>query len=183
MTSQVNPELVGRRFTNVLVHGNFQSLEYRRLAEEKLCYELSLRFAATCRCLKSTEVFFPGQEYSSDQIANRLSELQVDGVLALQPTGSGITSIYIPQTTQTTGSAYVFGNTITGSSTTQTYGGYSIGKPWAGFESILWSTADGKVAWYATGTSGGNAYAGWDDLIRSASGKTISKLADDGIFP
>lgn len=179
MASQVNREAGGRSFGKVLVHGNFQNLEYRQLAENKLCAELS---ATGVACLKSAEVFFPGQEYSADQIAERLSELQVDAVLALQPTGSGTSSTYVPQTSHTIGSATVSGNTVTGSSTTRTSGGYNISKPWANYEAVLWATSDGKVAWYATAASGGNAFAGWDDLISSASSKTVSKLVSDGVF-
>ncbi|MGF1614795.1 MAG: hypothetical protein ACFCVA_13045 [Gammaproteobacteria bacterium] len=124
MTSQINSEVLGRSFGKVLVHGNFQNLEYRQLAEDKICTELSR--IATCECLKSSEVFFPGQNYSSDEIASRLNELHIDAVLALQPTGSGKSSTYVPQTSHTTGSATIIGNTVTGSSTTQTYGGYNI---------------------------------------------------------
>jgi hypothetical protein len=111
-----------------------------------------------------------------------LRELSVDAVLTLQPTGSGTSSTYVPQTSHTTGSATVIGNTVTGSSTTQTYGGYSIEKPWANSEVVLRSTSDGTVAWYATAASGGNAFAGWDDLINSASSKAVSKLVSDGVF-
>ena len=180
MTSQVNPELMDRGFDKVLVQCSFQSLEHRQLAEEKLCEEISR--TAGCQCLKSSDVFFPGEEHSAEQIASRVAELDIDGVLTLQPTGSGTSSTYVPQTTHTTGSAKVSGNTITGSSTTQTYGGYNISKPWAAWEAILRSTADGRVAWYATAASGGNAFAGWDDLIRSASTKTVAKLIADGVL-
>lgn len=181
MTTQVNPELMGRTFSKVMVHGNFQNLEHRQLAEDKLCTDLAR--LSGCECLKSSEVFFPGEEYSAEQIASRLTELGIDAVLTLQPTGSGTSSTYVPQTSHTTGSATVIGNTVTGSSTTQTYGGYNINKPWANYEAVLLSTSDGHVAWYATARSGGNAFAGWDDLIRSASSKTVSKLVSDGVFP
>jgi hypothetical protein len=67
MTSQFNREVAGRSFGKVLVHGNFQNLEYRQLAENKLCAELA--GATGVACLKSAEAFFPGQEYSAEQIA------------------------------------------------------------------------------------------------------------------
>lgn len=180
MTSQINQDVMGRSFGKVLVHGNFQSLEYRQLAEETLCTELAR--VAGCECLKSSEVFFPGEEYSAEQISIRLSDLKIDGVLTLQPTGSGTSSTYVPQTSHTTGSATVTGNTVTGSSTTRTSGGYNVSKPWANYEAVLLSTSDGRVAWYATAASGGNAFAGWEDLIKSASNKTVSKLVSDGVL-
>lgn len=180
MVSQVNTELASRSFTKILVNGNFQSLEYRQLVEDKLCDELSR--ITTCIFLKSYDVFFPGQEYSMEQIANRLTELGIDGILIIQPKGSGITSAYVPQMSHTNISAWISGNTVSGSSTTMTYGGYRIGKPWANFEAILWSVADDKVAWYATAITKGYAYNDWGDLVKSASSKTIRKLIADEIF-
>lgn len=180
MTSQVNRETVGRSFGKVLIHGKFQNLEYQQLAENKLCAELAGVTGVTC--LRSAEVFFPGQEYSAEQIAARLSELQVDAVLTLQPTQIGTSSISLPATSETEWDATVIGNTVTGRSTTTTYGGYDIRTPWANFKAILRSTSDGKVVWYATAMSGGNAFAGWDTLISSASNETVSKLVSDGVF-
>jgi hypothetical protein len=180
MTSQINPECLGHRFEKVLVYGNFQSLEQRQLAEEKLCSKLT--HTATCECLKSSDVFFPGQEYSGMEIGNRLFTLGIDGVLTFQPMSSGTSSTYTPPTSYTTGSAQIFGNTIIGSSRTHTYGGYNVSKPWSNYKAVLWSTAERRVVWYATGTAGGNAFAGWDDLIKSAAGKTVSQLAADGVL-
>ncbi|GIW33620.1 hypothetical protein [Meiothermus sp.] len=180
ITSQVNREAVQRNFSKLLVHSSFQNLEYRQLAENKLCAELAAATGVTC--LRSITVFFPGQKYTVEQIAERLSELQIDAVLTFQPTGSGTSSTYIPQRSYTTGSATVIGNTVIGSSTTQTYGGYNIRTPWANFEAVLWSTSDDKAVWYATAASEGNALAGWDGLISSASSKVVSKLVSDGVF-
>jgi hypothetical protein len=175
-----NAQLAGRTFSTVLVVGKFQSLEQRRLAEERLCSELSN--ATTCRCVAWSQAFFPGQDYSADQIRENLQRLQIDAVLTLQPTGSGTSTSYVPQSSTTTSNAYVTGNTITGTSKTQTSGGYNINKPWASFEATLWSVADDQIAWYATAESGGNAYAGWDNLIKSAAGKTINGLVADGVL-
>ena len=181
MTSQANQELAGHSFSRILVHGNFESLELRKTAEETLCSELLQ--TTPIECLIASEVFFPGQEFSMEQTFNRLAELQVDGVLTIQPTGSGTTSSYIPQSSSTTGSAYSSGNMVTSSSRTQTYGGYSVSKPWASFEVTLYSIATGKVAWYATADTGGNAYAGWNTLVTSVSSKSVYKLIEDGVLP
>ena len=106
MTSMANPQTIERNINKVLVHGDIQNLEYRRLAEEKLCKELTRN--VECECLESSQVFFPGEEYSVEQIASRLNELQVDAVLTLQPTGSGITSKYVPQTTKQWGKLWQY---------------------------------------------------------------------------
>ncbi len=180
MTSQVNPGYVGRHFNKVFIHGNFQSLEQRHLAEEELC--VALARTVPWECLKSAEVLFPGQFYSPEQIRDRLDELGVDAVLVLQPTGSGTSSIYIPPSTHTTATASAYGNAATASSTTYTSGGFNLSMPWTNYEVMLWSRADGQVAWYATAVSSGNEFAGWDDLIRSAARKTVERLAADGII-
>jgi hypothetical protein len=127
-------------------------------------------------------VFFVGGEYTAQEIDQRLSELGVDGVLVIQPTGAGTSSTYVPQSTSTTGKATITGNTVTGSTRTQTYGGYDIKKPWADYEAYLWSTSDGEMVWYATATSSGNALADWNDLIKSACGKTIKTLVHDRLL-
>jgi hypothetical protein len=181
MTSQVNAELSGRRYVKVLVHGNFQALGYRQLAERTVCEQLVL--ASEVACVKSSDVFFPGQQFSPDQIATRLRELQVDAVLTLQAANSGLSSVYVPQTTVSSGSATVTGNTIAGTATTQTFGGYNVTKPWAQYEAVFWAIADAKVAWYATAQADGSAYSRWDDLIKAAAKKTVGKLVSDGVVP
>ncbi|MGB9430155.1 MAG: hypothetical protein WCC11_09845, partial [Gammaproteobacteria bacterium] len=181
-------------FTTVLVFGGFANLEQRQYAEDQLC-EYFGDFA-NVRCLESLKIFFPGETYSSQQITSRVAELHVDGVVILKPTASGTSSVYIPPTTETSWTANVSANTyvnpysdtaytngtVNGSSTTHTYGGFSIHKPWASFQATLWSTADNKIAWYATADSRGGGFAKWDDLIESAAEKTAKKLVADGVL-
>ena len=180
MVSQPNTTLTGRSFRRILVVANFQSLEHRRLAEERLSSELAS--ATACTGVLSSQVFFPGQDYTPDQMKESIDRLGIDAVLTLQPIGSGTSSTYVPPTTTTQTSAYVTGNTISGTSTSQTSGGYNLSKPWANFEAVLRTAADGQVAWYATAESGGNAYAGWNNLIKSAAGKTVKCLVSDGVL-
>ncbi len=52
MTTQLKPALMGRTFAKVMVHGNFQDLEHRQLAEEKLCADLAR--LSGCECLRSS---------------------------------------------------------------------------------------------------------------------------------
>ena len=180
MTSEANPAFAGHRFTTLLVEGGFADLGQRQYAEDQLCEYLA--GFSNVKCIESLKVFFPGQEYTWEQIANRLAELHVDGVLMLKPINFGVSSAYIPPTTYITGSASVYGNTVYGSSTTQTFGGYNFLKPWASFQAILYSTSNDKVAWYATADSKGNAFAKWDDLIESAAERTAKKLVKDGVL-
>ncbi|MBK8167855.1 MAG: hypothetical protein IPK64_18065 [bacterium] len=181
MTSRVDPAIVGNPFRKILVHGNFQDLDNREVAEDKLCEKIAA--VSVSECVRALDLFFPGRQYSSEEMMQVLAANGIDGVLVVQPTNSGTQSSYIPQTSHTTGSASVAGNSVFGSSTTTTSGGYSISKPWATYASSLYSVERGNVVWYATAQSSGNAYASWHDLIRSACGKTIDKLANDGAIP
>ncbi|MDZ7296053.1 MAG: hypothetical protein ONB14_11600, partial [candidate division KSB1 bacterium] len=86
------------------------------------------------------------------------------------------------RTSYTTGSTTVGPKSITGFFSTLTFGGFYVSKPWADYEGILWSTADDRVAWYATATAKGNAFANMENLIASASKKIGRRLVADGVF-
>ena len=180
MTSRINPQCIDQCLKRIMVSGNFADLEQQEIAENKL-FEKMQRYPQLV-CVKSADLFFPGKQYTQDDILRILNENSIDAVLILQPTNSGATSTYIPETKRTTGSVFVCGNTAYGSSTTRTTGGHSINKPWAHYEESLLSCETGDVIWYATAKSGGNAFAKWDDLIRSAAGKTIDRMVQDGVL-
>lgn len=180
ISSQVNRSFGDRQFQKLMVYANFQDLDFRRLAEEKLYNDVIGKSKA--ECVKAIDVFFPAQTYSSDEVLQRFKDLSIDGILTLQPTGAGTTTTYIPKSSHTTGSAYFYGNTVVGSSRTYDFGGFSVSKPRASYEAVLQSTEDGSVFWYATAKSKGNAFAGWENLIKSASGKVVNKLVAEGLL-
>lgn len=99
LISQVNPEAAHRDLHRVMVHANIHDLAHRHLAERKICARM-IRLTS-CECLPSHKVFFPGEQFSAERIASRLADLGVDGVLTLQPAGSGMTSVYLPSTSHT----------------------------------------------------------------------------------
>lgn len=181
MTSKVDPVVVERPFRKILVHASFNDLEAREVAEDKLCAEM--QNVSVCECAKSVQLFFPGRQYSAEEAAEILLNAGIDGVLILQPTGSGTNSHYVPPTSRTTSSARVSGNSIFGSSTTTTSGGYSVSKPWETYEASLYFVDSGDVVWYATAKASGNRYADAHDLIRSASAKAVEKLLGDRAIP
>jgi len=163
-----------------MVYANFQDLDYRHLAEEKLYRDVIGKSKA--ECVKAIDVFFPAQTYSSEEVLQRFKDLSIDGILTLQPTGAGTTTTYIPKSSHTTGNAHFYGNTVVGSSRTYDFGGFSVAKPIASYEAVLQSTEDGSVLWYATAKSKGNAFADWENLIKSASGKVVNKLVAEGLL-
>lgn len=181
ITSQKNNAIPTRKYQKVLVHGNFEHLEYRRTAEEKLCEELQKR-ADVSECLKHTDIFFPGEKHTDKQVENRIAELQIDAIITLSQTGSRANHSYIPPTTRTNVSASVSGNRVTGTSKTYTYGGHNITTPVANYEVTLFSIIDGKVAWYATAVSHGSIFSSWNSMARGMAKKTIKQLISDAVF-
>lgn len=173
LISQVNNDFSNHHFQRLMAHGNFLDLGYRKLAEEQLCKEIHNK--TNCDCIKSLDIFFHAEEYDSTEIEKRLQENMIEGVLTLQPTGAGTTSIYIPSATYTTANVHIHGNSATGSSTTTEFGGFDLSQPWADYEAILRSTVENKVAWYATAGSRGSAFSEQKDLLLSA----ISGVVDD----
>ena len=180
MTSRANPEFDGRTFEKLLVYGKFQNLNHREVAEKELCSNLGR--LTNSECIRSSEVFFVGESQTAEQIGAQLMDLEIDAILILQSSDSGTSSSYVPPTYNTQSSATVTGNMVSGSSTTYTSGGYTLNKPWANYEVSLIAVQDGRVAWYATGNSRGNAYAGWDDLIESVTSESVKKLVADRVL-
>ncbi|MCK4542624.1 MAG: hypothetical protein KAU17_10365, partial [Spirochaetales bacterium] len=103
----------------------------------------------------------------------------IDGTMIIILTDAYSDQAYIPETTKTTGSATVIGNTIYGESTTDTYGGFYVSKPRVRFEVSLYSVAIGEIVWKATTFTAGNAFAGEKTLVKSLSRKVVYEYAKE----
>ncbi len=180
INSVPNRWLPQESYSRILVVGNFGELAVRQAAEYKTCLDMNEKTATDC--VPSAGVLFPGSPINAESLRRAVEKVGADAVLVIGSTGSGSSSVYIPPTTQTRGSATVFGNTVSAQSTTRTYGGYNVSKPWAGFEVVLFSVRQDQRVWYATASTGGNAFSSWDDLIDAASGKTVARLVEDGVL-
>lgn len=177
--SQVDPAAAAKGFKKVMVVGNFSDLGLRQDAEQEFVKTLAARgFYAT----PSAVLLFPGRQYSPEEIDQALATAGVDAVLVLSPAGAGTSSTWIPQTTTTTGSATVYGNTVSGTATSRSYGGYSVQKPWAQFHAQLFDRAARQSVWIASFDSRGNAFADWGDLVRSMARKAAGALAEQRLF-
>ena len=178
MTSVPAPELSGRSFNSILVIANFADLGIRR--------ETELRFAngrtgGSTRFVPSSGVLFPGRQYSQAELADVLREHRIDATLVITPGDAGASAGYVPPT-------YTSGCTVWTSTggcqqvTTTTSGGYNYSKPWAQFTAQLYDVHSGRVVWYATATTGGNAYASANTLVRSMAAKTLERLGADRVI-
>jgi hypothetical protein len=177
MSSMPAPELAGRNFHHILVVAGLADLGLRQDMEQRIASHSS---QGSYEFIPSFQVFFPGRQYSPDEVAAALREHQIDATLVVLPGDVGATSGYVPPT-------YTSGCTIWSSTqgcsqvtTTQT-GGFTYQKPWAQFTASLYDVNTGRSIWVATATTGGNAYAGSTTLVRSMADKTAARLLEDGV--
>lgn len=206
MTTFVDPALAGRRYGKVMVHVASSDLALRKQIEARGVERLQDIGAPAASAL---DLFFPGREYSADELLTTLKTNGVEAVLLIRSAVSGSTAQYIPPTYHTTsqssgvatttgyasGSATTRGNTTYGSaygtstttgvargtSTTTVSGGHNVYKPWARFTVELIDVSTGKAVWRAQGDSSGNAFNDQEDLWQSVADNAVGELEDAGI--
>jgi len=172
------PELANRSFHNILVFANFPDLGLRRDSE--------MRFAAASlpdhyRFVPSHQLFFPGRQYSQEEIGSILRNNSIDAALVVAAGGTGSSSTYVPPTYKTGCTVWTTSGGCQQTTTTSSGGG-TYSKPWAQFSAQLFDATTGQIVWYATATTGGNAYARVSTLVHSMTDKTLEKLSTDRVI-
>jgi hypothetical protein len=147
LTSQSDPSFADKRYNKILVYFESADLELRREAEIAIRTKLT---QYQVECSPAHQLFFPGKNYSDFEATNILESNQIDAVLIIRLLDAGVSSTYIPPTTQTQTKAWISGNYLSGSSTTRSYGGYNINKPWASFSAQLLDVTTQNVVWIAS---------------------------------
>lgn len=186
VTSQTAPEFKGKPFAKILVLVDSSDLEERQHAERAVVDSLAYLDG---QAVSSLDVVFAGSETTTDQFIKAAESVGADALLCLVTTDRGETLQHVPTTSFTnssaSGSAYAVGDTVygqaRGSSTTQTFGGGYVAKPWATYEARLIDVQSGHVAWYATARTNGNSLAGRSDLAISCSRQVALKMAFEGV--
>jgi hypothetical protein len=172
----VAPEVRGRVFHSVLVVGRFADLGIRRDAEYRLAnHSVSGHF----QFVPSVDLFFPGREYSPEEMRRVLREHSIDATLVITPGQYGSSSGYIPPTY--TSSCTAWNSAGCTQVTTSQSGGVAYSKPWQEFSATLYDANSGSSVWVATAGTGGNAYARAVTLVRSMVDKTADRLVQDGL--
>jgi hypothetical protein len=190
MTSMPAPDLRGRAFHSVLVFAQIADLGLRQTMESRFVALTSdsswWRDSAgvtvpTHTMVPSYQVFFPGRDYTSDQITATLRRYGIDATLVITPGERGSTEGFVPPTYTTRCSSFsiAYGCQQT---TTTTIGGFSYAKPWQEFSAKLYDASTGEEEWIATATSSGNVFAHTSDLVQSMADKTMERLIADGII-
>jgi hypothetical protein len=183
MTSFTDPAYRGTTFKRVLVVANVSDLEWRQKIETRIVQEFR---SEGIYAMEGINLFPPTRAFTDSQKVELLVQNNIDSYIVIGVGESGIQQVYIPQTgssTKTEGRVDVYGNTATyeEKSTTRTYGGYNVSKPWAHFDAKLYDVSRGDIAWVASATTGGNAYANFNTVVNSFCGKTVEQLIKDGV--
>ena len=82
MSSMPAPELAGRSFNHILVVAGLADLGLRRDMELRIASHNS---QGSYEFIPSHQLFFPGRQYSPDEVAGILREHQIDATLVVLP--------------------------------------------------------------------------------------------------
>ena len=184
MTSMPSPEIAGRSFRSILVVAEIEDLGLKlrmedRVAEGMVQPGIHERLPGV-RFVPGYTVFFPGREYTGDEVLALLRQNEIDATLVFTPGEAGSNNYYIPPTYTTRCSAYTATGGCSSVSTTQS-GALSYSKPWQQFSARVFNASNGRLDWIATATSGGNAFARTADLVVSMADETLERLYADKV--
>jgi hypothetical protein len=181
ISSRFKGEYADKSYKKLLVVGDFSDFGLQEAIESKILRSLE-RYSI--EGVAWHNLVFPGEDPNIDSLVIKAG---VDAVLILSPGESGFSQTYIPTSSSSTTEGTVApdfagGYKVKAKTATTTYGGYNVNKPWATFTVGLFDSATGEMVWVAVGRTGGNAFANWKTVVRSMGGKTVVKLAQDGMI-
>lgn len=184
MTSFKDPDYQKAEFKRILIVANTSDLEDRQKLESKMVEAFS---EVGVFALESFKLFPPTRELTDEDKVDLLLKNNIDSFVSISVGESGVSQVYIPQTsstTKTTGNVNIYGNTASyrQKSKTTYQGGYNVNKPWAEFETKLYDVSNGQMAWIASSFTGGNAYANKNTVINSYCEKTVDQLLEDNLI-
>ena len=170
VTAITNPQYKGLSLNKVLVSAQFQDLQTRKTFEHQFVQKL---IHGGQDAVAAMDLLPPIKQYSNDEVAQILLKAGVDAAMIITLTDASTQQVYVPQSSYTTGSANVYGNSIYSTARTNTYGGYYVSKPRVRFEVDLLYAKNGDVIWKATTYTRGNAFANVDTISESLSAQVV----------
>ncbi|MHB8578974.1 MAG: hypothetical protein ACYDA4_03825 [Ignavibacteriaceae bacterium] len=184
ITSFKDPDYQNSNFKRILIVANTNDLENRKLLETTM---VELFRKEGIFALESYKLFPPTREFTSEEKVSLMLNNKIDAYISISVGESGVSEVYIPQTSTTTnteGNVNVYGNEANyrQKSTTTYEGGYTVKKPWAKITTNLYDVSNGQKAWIANSFTGGNAYANKKTIVNSYCKKIIGKLLEDGLI-
>ncbi|WP_273755834.1 hypothetical protein [Bartonella sp. MM73XJBT.G] len=185
----VDPNYKGRFQTKkMVIVGVGMSISEQKALEDT--FEKSL-VKYNVQILRGLELFPPTRNYSYNDKEKIITNKGkgADALLIVSVDNRAISQTYIPPTYHpgtSTSTISGFGSFATiETETTPGYvsGGYNIDKPGISVSVLLINNTKNKEAiWVANGTSNGNAFASFSDLIVNVAETTVEKLAKEGLI-
>ena len=176
ISSVYQPNIKSEDFSYMMVAVPFQDLNLRKESETLF---LNYMNASGIRAIRAIDVLPPIKQYSTEEISSILKKNGVTAVMIISLSDSYTEQSYIPQSSNTTGSATISGNIISGQSRTTTSGGFYVSKPRLKFEIVLFIPGSDDIMWKATTFTRGNAFADEFLLLDSLAQEVISKFVLD----
>ena len=176
LSAMKSPELGARQFSSVVVFVKLRDLDLRRQAEDAFAALSTKR----TRFVQAYTLFFPGQTYSDEQMAEMLAAKGMDAtlVISLDKAGAETTQTQADETSTCTSEV----NGVCEQVSTTGSGGYEINKPWASYSIRMTDAKTGQVVWVASTNSGGNAFSSQSDLLQSVAQNAVQKLTADSVI-
>lgn len=184
ITSFKDPDYTKADFKRILIVANTNDLEDRQKLENRMVEAFN---DAGIYAIESYKLFPPTRELSDEEKVELIIRENIDSFISIDVGESGVTETYVPQTgstTKTEGEASVYGNKVKYKEKSKTtyQGGYTMSKPWADFETILYDVSNGRMVWIATAHTHGNAYANRNTVIGSYCDSTIDELFEEKLI-
>jgi len=172
VNSMASPDNRGEQYHRILVEFPTSNLDWRKTTEQTFV-ERDSTFVA------SYALFFPGRQYTNEEIAAIDRENGIDAILVISTEATGISTETMPSQTSTACGAATDGYSTAAACATRTTGGETYRRPWANWTTKMWDLRSGAVVWMASASTGGNAFANWHTVMHSMVGSTINKLRND----
>ncbi|WP_375632701.1 MULTISPECIES: hypothetical protein [unclassified Bartonella] len=187
LTGIVDPNYKGRFQTKkVVIGGVGMSIFEQKELEDT--FEKSL-VKYNVQILRGLELFPPTRNYSYNEKEKIITNKGADALLIVSVDNRAISQTYIPPTyhpgTSTSTISEVGHFTTIRTVTTPGYvsGGHNISKPGISVSVyLIHNTKNKETIWLAKGSSNGNAFASFSNLIVSVAETTVEKLAKEGLI-
>lgn len=175
----VDPDYRGVRFSSVMVVVPVANFDLRSQVEGKITACLA---EEGVRAVKSVDLFSPTRAYTEPEMARILAANEIDTYLIVAQTDYWVSETYVPKSAVTQGTVNDYGNYLGFSSTTRTYGGYTITKPNARYDVRLFDARSHRTVWLGNSIVNGNGFSDFTNLVEALGRKLASQLVQDGVL-
>lgn len=125
------------------------------------------------------ELFFAGEDWTAEEVREKMDEIGADAALVLNPKGAGSSTALISGQSSTSCTLQSGGECVQAQTTGSAV---PVSKPHASFGAVLLDWQTEKSVWAASAESGGNAFADQGDLRDDFVNAIVESLRQDGFL-